>query len=353
MARTSSYFSIYVLVSTIVIVSIFEFVLLPRYYDLPRDIALIGFTATPNTLIDDTSINKMGFTGDMMRPQKETGTIRILTLGGSAMFNRRMTERLNQSLSSLFDQPVEILGAALRTHTSMSSLIKYRTLRKYQFDYVIIYHGINDLFVNNVDAPHFKDDYSHMNPWYKRSFILDRSLTARTIYNNFIWGKQIFGGKKIWFIYPEGKNENNMAYVSEKLFKRNMTSLIHEIQKDGGIPVLMSFAWNLPVNYSHETFLSGSVGYASTNFEKYPVELWGSPEYVSEGLRRHNNVIRQIALIDGALFIDQESLMGKELLWFEDVCHFSDEGTVRFILNITDFFREQGLFKSGSMTNRE
>jgi len=43
--------------------------------------------------------------------------------------------------------------------------------------------------------------------------------------------------------------------------------------------------------------------------------------------------------------IDQEKLLRKDLVWYGDVCHLSEEGTERFIDNIINFFIELGLFQ--------
>ena len=343
MVKEKSCFLLYIVIIIIVFICTFEFLILPWHYQLPRDLALIGFTAKPNIIIDDTTINEMGFTGDEIHLKKDSNKKRILTLGGSAIFNRRMTERLIKALNSVSSHPVEVLGSALRTHTSMSSVIKYSTLSKYHFDYVLIYHGINDLFVNHVKPEYFKSDFSHMLPWYKRNILLNNSLIARTIYNNFIWGKKVFGMQKVWYIYPAEEIENANNYISEQLFKRNIMRLIEEIRQNDGVPVLMTYAWNIPDNYNQESFQSGNIGYEPSDFRRYPIELWGSVRYVKEGLQRHNLVIREVAKRNNVLLIDQEKLMGKELRWFEDVCHFSEEGTDKFIQNIVGFFVEQSI----------
>jgi hypothetical protein len=337
----------YIIFITIIIFGVLlaiEIIIIPLRFKLPRDMALMGFAATPGMTVDDNVINSMGFTGDVVSYKKDSEKIRILTLGGSSMFNRRMTEKLKSSLNNVSSRPVEILGAALRTHTSMSSLIKYRSLSEYKFDYVLIYHGINDLFVNHVDNEHFRADYSHMLPWYRRNILLDNSLIARVVYNNFIWGKRIFGMQKVWYIYPSEESENAMNYISERLFKRNLTALVEEIQQNRGTPVLMTFAWNIPENYDLESFRAGTVGYNNPEkYDQYPVELWGSSGFVREGLKRHNNILREITKHSNILMIDQEKDLGNNLRWFGDICHLSEEGTDRFIHNITDYFIQHGL----------
>lgn len=146
-----------------------EVAVLPYTTGLPRNTFLMGFAATPNVFVDDTPINSMGFTGDVVDVAKPRSTLRILTLGGSAMFNRRMAERLKARLSKASSDPIEVIRAALRTHTTAASILKYRLLAEYRPDLVLISHGINDLWANHVTDRDFRADYSHLNPWYKRN----------------------------------------------------------------------------------------------------------------------------------------------------------------------------------------
>jgi len=335
--RRASLWILYSLTAVGVIL-IFELLLLPYRHGLPRDAFLMGFAAPPGSLVDDTPINAMGFTGDMISPRKPPNTIRILTLGGSSMFNRRMTERLRDRLERISTSPLEVLGAALRKHTSTSSILKYTLLRKYRFDFVLIYHGINDLWANHVSLADFRPDYSHLDAWYKRNLILDNCVTCRIIYNRWIYARP-----------PPRLMGDLSTFPSEQIFKRNIMKLIAAIREDGATPILMSFAWNIPVDYTYEAFQSNSLGYRNPeNYDRWPAELWGPPEYVREGLQRNNRIISELARTEGVLLIDQETLMGKSLQWFGDPVHFSDEGVERFIANIGEFFLAQGLFRPAS-----
>lgn len=293
----------------------------------------MGFSATPGSVVDDTTINSMGFAGDSVDVSKPPGTIRILTLGGSAMFNRRMAERLRDRLKTATGRRLEVVGGALRAHTTMSSVLKYKVLRKYAFDIVLIYHGINDLWANHVALDEFREDYSHLGPWYKRNVWLDQCVVCRLVYNK--------------WIYPgptPHSGENRSRFASEHTFKRNLMVLIQSIRWDDSIPILMTFAWNIPKDYTYDSFQKHSVGYNNReNYDRWPVELWGSPQYVSEGLVRHNRIVRQLADIENVLLIDQEERMGKDLRWYGDVCHFSEEGTAKFVENITEFITEKRL----------
>lgn len=180
--------------------------------------------------------------------------------------------------------------------------------------------------------------------WYRRSFLLDNSLIMRIIYNNLIWGRRVFGGEKTWYFYPNPEIDNAMNFVSVDLFRRNILEIIREARRSGSVPVLMTFAWSMPENYSNILFRAGALGYNNpTRYDQHPAELWGSPQNVRRGLQLHNVVIRELSSEYDVLLIDQESLMGKELLWFGDLCHLSDEGTDRFIRNISDYFSRNEL----------
>jgi hypothetical protein len=304
--------------------------LLPLFLGLPRATYLMGFAARPGTLVDDVTINAMGFTGDVVAPAKPPATVRVLTLGGSALFNRRMAERIRDRLQRLGPARVEVVGAALRTHTSRSSVLKYERLRRYDFDYVLLYHGINDLWANHVALADFRDDYAHLGAWYRRGPWLDRCVTCRLLYNAAARTAPPRTGRPAHF-------------ASARAFERNLARLVDMAAEDGATPVLMTFAWSIPRGYSYEAFTAGRIGYHNpTNYDRWPVELWGPPDWVAEGLGRHNAVVRELARSRGLPFVDQEALIGKDLRWFGDPCHLSDEGTDRFVENLAALFAREG-----------
>jgi hypothetical protein len=74
-----------------------EFVLLPRLFGMPRAMLLLGFTATPETVIDGQRINALGFTGDAVSENKAPNTVRILLLGSSTMFQSPHGRKIESS----------------------------------------------------------------------------------------------------------------------------------------------------------------------------------------------------------------------------------------------------------------
>ena len=327
---------------------------LPEHIDPPpRDILLMGFSAPPGITYYGTKINELGFTGKVPALQKPAGTARILTLGGSAFFNRNIGDRLSSKLDELMLKEnnlvatrAEVLGGALQRHTTRSSVLKFQALQRYGFDkengfdFVVVYHGINDLWANNVPKNQFRIDYAQLDPWYRHNMLLDNSLILRKIYNSwiypFFYSNQNDGG------YPNKEHENQNNFASEKTFENNIQQLIDGVKQSGGTPVLLTFASYIPPQYTYELFDKGELGY--NNPDKYnqtPIEMWGSIAYVNEGIARHNAVTRRLAFKNHVPLLDMEKLIGDDASKFSDVCHLSDSGTQYLVDVLAAFLVEQ------------
>ncbi|MEQ9449979.1 MAG: GDSL-type esterase/lipase family protein [Pseudomonadales bacterium] len=326
---------------TLLCLLLVEFTILPVWATggLHRDLALLGFYATPNSTVGDTPINADGFTGtELSALEASTEEINVLTLGGSTLFNRRMTERMLSNWQQMHGANWTVTGGALRTHTTRASLIKYQEIfSHYDFDYVVIYHGVNDLWTNNVPAADFRTDYSHMQPWYKRNILLENSLVARYLYNGYYRGTGVFPRDNI----------NAADFASNATFESNLQELIAAIRANGATPILMSFAWHIPENYSLDGFKAYEVGYNNpTHYDECPVELWGTTSYVRAGLNLHNQTLRKLARNTQTHLIDLDSYLSGNIENFGDVVHLSDIGTDRLVERVG---RELGVLAADAL----
>ncbi|MEW5735733.1 MAG: SGNH/GDSL hydrolase family protein [Thermodesulfobacteriota bacterium] len=285
-----------------------------RIFGAPdRATFLMGFYGDPGTRLEDTAINRMGFTGDVLRPKKPPGVIRVLTLGGSVLFNRRFAEKLKRAISEKITEPVEVLGGALRVHNTWSSREKLAFLSRYHFDFVVICHGINDLDANSVAPEDFREDYSQLNPWHHRGFWVEHSTILRLLYNRFLYS------------YPDKKEPKDC--ISAPVFARNMERLVDMARDSGATPILMTFAWVIPGGYTLERFKKGRAGYVNPdNYDPCPVELWGRPPYVNRCLEENNRAVRDLAARKNVPLLDAESLLGKDPRLFGDLCHPNNRG---------------------------
>jgi hypothetical protein len=145
---------------------------------------------------------------------------------------------------------------------------------------------------------------------------------------------------------PVGGFETPSHDASASTFESNLSTLVESVHLDGATPVLMTLAWSIPPNYTYEAFAADRIGYNNpTSYDRWPVELWGSPEYVRRALDTRNRTVRQLAERRRVPLLDQDRLVGKDLRWFGDVCHLSEEGTDRFIENIAERFAREGWLK--------
>jgi hypothetical protein len=327
-------FVLYCLLLSAIAVLAAEFVLLPHLRGLPRATLLTGFAATPGEVVDGQRINRLGFTGDEIARNKPANTVRVLVLGSSTMFNRHLGERLRMALQQKTAKRVELLDAGIRSHTTRADLLKLQLLADYQWDYVLLYDGINDLWANHVLPQDFRADYAQLDPWYHRNFLLDHSLLARYSYNlllqqihtaNRKMGNRFFPDYQ--FVFAKKPYVNAAGFASLSAYADNVQSIISLSQKIGAKPVLLTFASHLPENYSRQDFLDGKLDYSNPdNYDSRDVFNWGPPDYVREGLGKQNAVLRDLAEKNAVQLIDVDLAMSGKGRWFGDVCHFNDDG---------------------------
>ena len=87
-----------------------------------------------------------------------------------------------------------------------------------------------------------------------------------------------------------------------------------------------------PENYSQEAFKEKRLDYG---LHLYPVELWGSREHVMKTVAVHNEIISRLAAQHKAvLFVDQANLLAGSPRYFNDACHFTVVGSLKFVENL-------------------
>lgn len=316
-----------------------EYVLLPRVFGMPRAMLLLGFTATPNAVIDGQRINALGFTGEAINVNKPLNTVRVLVLGSSTMFNRHMADQLKTALQkSIPDKNIELLDAGIRSHTTRADVVKLQYLTAYHWDYVLFYNGINDLWANHVLPQDFYNDYRQLDPWNRRNFLLDHSLLARHLYNTGYTWLRVINQKlrfslfpNYQFVFPKKPYINAADFASLPVFVDNVNAIVDASLRAGATPVLITFAYHLPNNYSRQAFLQQQLDYSNPDhYDSRDVYNWGPPNYVREGLHRENAALRTIATQRSVPLIDIDAAMSGHGAWFGDVCHFNNDGVTVF-----------------------
>lgn len=233
---------------------------------------------------------------------------------------------------------VRIHNPSTRAHTSLDSLYKYRYLAGKEFDLVILYHGINEVRMNNVSREAFKEDYSHYH-WY--GVINSFERYRRFPYLAFPYAVECILaalGQELGLLKYEPVHIDDIPLEVRKRygaeiktrepFRRNMSRIIETAQLRGDPLLLMTFAFHYPEDYNLQSFTEKTLDYAE---HKSPVEIWGYSDHVVKGLDRHNEVIRSLSRkYESVSFVDLDREIPKNREYFDDVCHFTPEGSSFF-----------------------
>jgi len=271
-------------------------------------------------------------------PNKDDGVFDILLLGGSVLHpnNGEIEEELNKQLTALNKHtPFKIHNAATPAHTSRDSKLKMDLLSQHHFDLILFYHGINDTRANNCKPEVFKKDYSHFK-WYDEiEGIMKRpkkDWTAIPIAFNYLKidiYQRLFPRRYIPRGYPRnGWTEYGEEVKTKASFKAHIRSILNHAESMNSKLVVPSFTYWIDDRYSKEFFEKNK---DRDERARMPVEIWGKPPYVIKGIEAHNSVILTMAKEnDNLMYIDMHSKMPKGDLFYDDICHLSQEGSIRF-----------------------
>lgn len=271
---------------------------------------------------------------DEQPPSRGGKYTNVLLLGGSVLTpdNGAVELALRERLSATGHRRVRFFNVAVPGHTSRDSWLKYRALADARFDLVIPYEGINDAVMNIAAPGQFRDDYGHvpfyeivnaMAPYHRHAyFALPYTLRYLAIRARQTWAGQSAPA--------EGPHE----IKSVGPFRRNMESIL-ALAAERGDPVgLTTFATRVPANYSLAAFEAFRLDYVT---HAYPLESWGRPDEVVAAVALHNQVVRQLAATHPQLrFVDEARLMDGPGPYFNDPCHLSVEGSIKFARHLAD-----------------
>lgn len=266
----------------------------------------------------------------------------ILLLGGSVIkfINVLDTFRRNNK-----NDDFQFYNLGISGHTSIDSLnkLKYLTEKNYYFDYILFYHGINDVKLNNFPDESFKENYQHygyfkyINTVFNENILnnfLDSVIIQRMVYkyytiNNF---KAEFVIRSEWLQY--GAN-----IKSKQTFNNALIEIIKISQEQNSTTIIPLFVYNIPENYSRELLFKKKLGYESNIYEEFPIDIYGTRENIIQGIDTHNNLIINLSKHYDINMINLSSISNNPS-YFTDGIHFSEKGKELFVKIITDKIRE-------------
>jgi len=275
---------------------------------------------------------------------KKDDSFDVLLLGGSVFHENwgNISRLLLEKMTYEKKQAVRIHNMASPGHTSLDSYYKYRHLADKKFDLILIYHAINDLRLNNCPSSMYKADYSHYS-WYKVVNLFERHRNLPDIATLFSFYYRITRliekcGYPPRYIPKKQPTEewtrHGNKIKSAESFRINLEKILRLAEKKKERVILMTFCFYVSEKYSLEKFKKKQLDYS---LHDSAIEIWGIPDNIINGIKIHNNVIRDIAgRSDFVMFIDQNSIFPKTGKYFNDICHFTQKGCELFVDNIMD-----------------
>lgn len=261
------------------------------------------------------------------------GTLDVLVLGPSVWYRvyGDVAPRFEKALAEKLGRPVRVFNAAHSGRTTRDALLVYQRLAERRFDLVVVYHGINDVFLNNCPSAIFRSDYTHA-PRYEQLRLLDRHPEHRW----FVLPYSLrYLRSRVWEkLQLEDRPKRESAHLGATLmtppaFRANLQAIIDLARQRHEQLLLLTFAWHLPENYSEEAFVAKTLDY---DRHIHRLLTWGTPEGVSAGMHAHNAVIRDLAGENpDLLFADMEKLMPGGQRHYDDVCHLTPKGCEVFV----------------------
>jgi hypothetical protein len=274
-------------------------------------------------------------------PSRNDTTIDVLLLGGSTINPQfgAIGQSLVEQLTRLAQRPVRVFNLGVPAQTSLDSFYKYRALTQARFDAVAIYDGFNEVRANNAPPGMFRDDYSHYAYYELLKDLVDRQrlwplATPFTVRHLIRSARETSASRSGGLArVPRHTPDSTWTRYGANLrtpsaFRRNLTTILDSAAARGDPVVLMTYATYFAPGYTADAFRKKRLDYTAHTMA---IEVWGRPDHVRAGIASHNAVIRTLhAERPSSGFVDMEAAIPRDGRFFNDVCHFTIEGSQRF-----------------------
>jgi hypothetical protein len=291
-----------------------------------------------NTAGNTVHINRLGFRGAEWTWRPETGTLRLVVLGGSAAFCYQVSDdahtwpaQLERMLAARLPGPVEVLNLGLPGYDTANSKVNYLfTGRALLPHVVLVYHTWNDLkFLIPIDEarggevprdalsgrPSTGTNPSFLERVFRRLQIVRRADLVLT--------RMRAEARENRYTSLEKAGERAHKPLGPRAwrwFQKNFEDVVDFVQSDSALPVLVSQSTlvkkeNLGDKALRQVIRNNYVGMTLPRLADTYVEA--------------TRVIETVAREKGALYIDGYSAVPPDLKHLHDHVHLLDPGAQR------------------------
>jgi lysophospholipase L1-like esterase len=270
----------------------------------------LGYALTPDWVDPSrkTHHDASGFRGPS--PDSRPDRILIATLGGSSTYGTGIVEdeatypavlgtRLRETRK---DDRIQVLNAGVPGYTSFESFtsLAFRVLDQ-RPRVLVVYEGANDLHARRAN-PYLSDNSGYRHAWREperwRLGLLRHSHLAR--WAGFRVGLKPLSVEEYTRSEPDLSHEPPLALLHDNpphQFRRNLENIVRLARSRGALVVLCSVAQNPDVPDHYARFA-----------------------YYREGIREMNEIVRDVARKEAALFADVDAGLSRDRgLWLDGV----------------------------------
>jgi len=259
-------------------------------------------------------INKLGHFGEDF--SKKTDKIRIMCLGASTTANNISDGKKDYSYPKLLEEYLnknsyldfEVLNCGIGGWTSVDIFINFvLNLIKLSPDYLILYHGHNDLHLYLMDD--FQTDYQHGRKnlgevlhKIKRAYMLPKIKFLH--FYEYLKDK-LFGTGNIRNDVLRMISKKNIDYTREYADLTHQSDIIKYL-------VMLCKASNIKVVLSSFCYYNWNDSFESNKIQK--------------GIKIENKLIKELSERFKCNFVNQDKLIPKSDKYFVDSMHFTPQG---------------------------
>ncbi len=299
----------------------------------------LNYYPNPKYKRGKTYHNSLGYRNYEFSTKKPEGVFRIVAIGGSSTYTvsvedneKTFTSQLERILRDKYRyENVEVINAGVGGYNSWESLInlEFRVL-DLDPDLIIIYHGTNDVHTRFVDPKSYSgDNLGRRKQWRSPNIpILEHSALFRILLRNSGITSQVGIGNFVdsnTSYKPNSVIDRDPFNLLKKnppiYFKRNLTN-IAAVSRANGAEIIFATWAHSPKFYD----------YAST------------PHY-EQGFRENNEVVKEVAQINGIPMFDFASKMPGDSIYWADGRHVNELGAEKKAELFTEFIHNSGLIK--------
>ena len=270
-------------------------------------------------------VNKLGYRGHDFSVEKQPGTIRVMTMGGSSVFDvgalddEDWPHRVEQLLKERGLSNIEVINAGIIGYNSADSLGRFiAEAHTFKPDYVFFFSAWNDLkyFKSTQNLLRRQEIYTESPLLHYTSGVDQFLCETSQVYTHLRQEDYAGQGRREPAVSEEFAHTDQVNFEHLKQYRLNLELMVEAVRDTGAVPILMT----------EPTLVSP----ANTDFENERIKYQSvdlNHEQLCDAYQRVESIVREVVAAKHVEFVDaSKELSGRtELFW--DHGHLTMQGS--------------------------